>query len=56
LKADWTRKDSVIADKLAEYGRTGVPLYLMFPSEGEPIFLPELLTEDMLLNYIDELK
>ena len=43
LKADWTRKDSVIADKLAEYGRTGVPLYLMFPSEGEPIFHLEFL-------------
>jgi|TARA_B110000438_G_scaffold303752_1_gene367004 thiol:disulfide interchange protein DsbD len=56
LKADWTRKDSVIANKLGEYGRTGVPLYLMFPSEGEPIILPELLTEDILLDYIKKLE
>ena len=53
LKADWTRKDETIANKLAEYGRTGVPLYLLYSSEGTPLILPELLTEDMLLSYID---
>ena len=56
LKADWTRKDAVIADKLAEYGRTGVPLYLLFSPEGVPTILPELLTEDILLSYINEIK
>ena len=56
LKADWTRKDAAIADKLAEYGRTGVPLYLLFSPEGVPTILPELLTEDILLSYINEIK
>ena len=55
IEADWTRKDSVIAKKLEEYGRTGVPLYLLYPSEGEPIILPEILTEDILLSYLNEL-
>ena len=56
IEADWTRKDSVIAKKLEEYGRTGVPLYLLYPSEGEPIILPEILTEDILLSYLNELR
>ena len=56
LKADWTRKDAAIADKLAEYGRTGVPLYLLFSPGGVPTILPELLTEDILLSYINEIK
>jgi thiol:disulfide interchange protein DsbD len=56
LKADWTRKDETIANKLAEYGRTGVPLYLLYSSEGIPVILPELLTEDMLLGYIETIK
>jgi thiol:disulfide interchange protein DsbD len=56
LKADWTKKDETIANKLAEYGRTGVPLYLLYSSEGTPVILPELLTEDMLLSYIETIK
>ncbi|MDC0076365.1 protein-disulfide reductase DsbD family protein [Gammaproteobacteria bacterium] len=56
LKADWTRKDETIANKLADYGRTGVPLYLLYSSEGIPVILPELLTEDMLLSYIETIK
>ena len=55
LEADWTRKDGVIAKKLEQFGRTGVPLYLLYPSEGEPIILPEILTEDILLRYLNEL-
>ena len=55
LEADWTRKDGVIAKKLEQFGRTGVPLYVLYPSEGEPIILPEILTEDILLRYLNEL-
>jgi thiol:disulfide interchange protein DsbD len=40
---------------LASYGRTGVPLYLLFPSQGDPIILPELLTEDLLLDFLKEI-
>ena len=55
LKADWTRKDPEIASMLASYGRTGVPLYLLYPSQGDPIILPELLTEDLLLDFLKEI-
>ena len=56
LEADWTRKDEKIATKLEEFGRTGVPLYLLYPSVGKPIILPEILTEDILLTYLSEVE
>jgi thiol:disulfide interchange protein DsbD len=46
LKGDWTRRDAVIARTLAEHGRSGVPLYLLYtPGEARPQILPQLLTE-----------
>lgn len=46
LKADWTRRDAVIAAALAEHGRSGVPLYLLYPADGgAPVIMPQLLTE-----------
>ena len=56
LEADWTRKDPVISKALEQYGRTGLPLYLLFPSEGDPLILPEILTEDILLSYLNEVQ
>ena len=56
LEADWTRKDPVISSALEEYGRTGLPLYLLFPSKGDPLILPEILTEDILLSYLSEVQ
>ena len=45
LKADWTNHDSAIAKMLAEHGRAGVPLYLVYGAGGgEPVVLPQLLT------------
>ncbi|HLI67802.1 MAG TPA: thioredoxin family protein [Caulobacteraceae bacterium] len=46
LKGDWTNRNATIEQALAEHGRAGVPLYLMFPaSGGEPEVLPQILTE-----------
>ena len=56
LEADWTRKDPIISETLEQYGRTGLPLYLLFPSEGDPLILPEILTEDILLSYLNEVQ
>ena len=56
LEADWTRKDEMIASKLEEFGRSGVPLYLLYPSKGKPIILPEILTEDILIKYLLEVR
>jgi thiol:disulfide interchange protein DsbD len=53
LKADWTRRDPVIASDLARFGRAGVPLYVVYPAGGgEPAVLPALLTESLVLEAI----
>jgi thiol:disulfide interchange protein/DsbC/DsbD-like thiol-disulfide interchange protein len=45
LKADWTNHDGEIAKLLAEHGRAGVPLYLVYGAKGgSPAVLPQLLT------------
>ena len=56
IEADWTRKDPIISSTLEQYGRTGLPLYLLFPSKGDPLILPEILTEDILLSYLTEVQ
>lgn len=48
LKGDWTRRDPVITAHLAAFGRSGVPLYVIYPPEGspkKPMVLPQILTE-----------
>jgi thiol:disulfide interchange protein DsbD len=50
LKADWTNRDAGIAQALAEFGRSGVPLYVFYPAgAGEPQVLPQLLTPGTVL-------
>lgn len=47
LKGDWTRGDPRITALLAEHGRSGVPLYLMYPAGGgAAAVLPQILTPD----------
>jgi thiol:disulfide interchange protein DsbD len=45
LKGDWTHRDAQITEYLSQFGRNGVPLYVVYPSgDGEPEVLPQLLT------------
>ena len=54
LKADWTRKDEVIAAELARHGRAGVPLYLVYGARGgEPAILPNILTEGAVVKALE---
>lgn len=51
LIADWTNKNDQIADELASYGRSGVPLYLLFPPGQNSVkaeVLPQILTRSVL--------
>lgn len=50
LKGDWTNQNPEITRLLARNGRSGVPLYLLYPGRGEAIVLPQLLTEASLLE------
>src|SRR5690606_3953436 len=54
LVADWTRRDETIAAALAGRGRSGVPLYLVYPGEGPPTVLPQLLTEGAVIAAVRE--
>ncbi|MCI4660761.1 MAG: thioredoxin family protein [Neomegalonema sp.] len=48
LKGDWTRRDAAISDLLAEHGRVGVPLYLVYrPNEAVQV-LPQILTQGIV--------
>ena len=54
IKADWTLHDSSVSNLLTTFGRSGVPLYVFFPSTGEPRILPQLLTPRLLFREIDD--
>ena len=55
LKGDWTNQDPKISALLARYGRTSVPLYLLYPAGGgEPQILPQILTRDGLLAALQD--
>ncbi len=45
LKGDWTNRDAAIAAALAEQGRAGVPLYLVYARAGASKDAAELLTK-----------
>jgi thiol:disulfide interchange protein len=54
LKADWTNGDPVITKLLKQFGRPGVPLYVLYPAKNEePIVFPELLTKSMILEKLE---
>ncbi len=55
LRADWTNRNDAIAHELARFGRTGVPLYVLYDSRGKPRVLPEILTESVVLDALSEL-
>lgn len=56
LKGDWTNEDPEITRALAEYNRSGVPLYLMYPrGQGRAEVLPQILTESTILEAIEDL-
>jgi len=54
LRADWTNGDPVITKLLQQFGRPGVPLYVLYPGKSEePIVFPELLTKSMVLEKLE---
>ena len=48
-----TRYAAAITRALAEHGRAGVPLYLVYPAKGEPKVLPQLLSEGLVREAIE---
>ncbi|MGJ8668968.1 MAG: protein-disulfide reductase DsbD family protein [Oceanococcus sp.] len=49
LKADWTQYDPEITTALAQFGRNGVPLYLLYPRGGAAAkVLPQILSRNLV--------
>jgi thiol:disulfide interchange protein DsbD len=55
LKGDWTSRDAEISRYLNAYGRGGVPLYVLYKGDAEPLVLPQILTESLVLEAIEGL-
>ena len=53
LKADWTKKDAVIAAELASYGRSGVPCNVFLKQGAPPALLSEVITDGEVLAALD---
>lgn len=56
MRADWTTQNPEITQLLNKFQRSGVPLYVILPAHhaNEPIVLPEILTESILLDELDK--
>jgi thiol:disulfide interchange protein/DsbC/DsbD-like thiol-disulfide interchange protein len=56
LRADWTSRDSAITNVLASFGRSGVPLYLLYPADptAPARILPAVLTPGMVVDAVQK--
>jgi thiol:disulfide interchange protein DsbD len=53
LKADWTLKNPEVTAWLESFGRSGVPLYVYYAPDAEPVVLPQILSPESLLEKIN---
>ncbi len=55
LKGDWTNRNPEITRLLERFGRSGVPLYVLYRGKNEPVVLPQILTEQLVLDSLAKL-
>ena len=57
LKADWTKFDEEITAALESFGRSGVPLYVLYPADlaAEAMVLPTLLSKQAVIDALESL-
>jgi len=54
MVGDWTRQDPAITAYLRQFGRDGVPLYVLYPGgDRPPMVLPQILTETSVLAALE---
>jgi thiol:disulfide interchange protein DsbD len=44
LRADWTRRDPAVTAALAQLGRNGVPVYVIYKPGRAPVVMSEILS------------
>jgi thiol:disulfide interchange protein len=55
LEADWTRYDPAITAELERFGRSGVPLYVLYAPDGEVTVLPQSLTNGIVREAVEKM-
>jgi thiol:disulfide interchange protein DsbD len=55
FRADWTNRNPDITRLMAKFGRSGVPLYVIFPpgKPNTPIVLPEVITSGIVKEALE---
>jgi len=55
VKADWTNGDPDITKLLTQFGRAGVPAYVIYPAGApdQPMVLPEWLTRQIVIDSLN---
>src|SRR6185369_4216273 len=58
VPTDWTRPDPDITRALQQFGREGVPLYVLYSGKEDepPRILPQILTTDIVLGELAQLE
>jgi thiol:disulfide interchange protein/DsbC/DsbD-like thiol-disulfide interchange protein len=58
MEADWTKRDPVITQALASFGRNGVPLYVLYGPNpnAQPQVLPVALTPGLVLEALEKMR
>ncbi len=56
VKGDWTSQDESVSLALESFGRTSVPLYVVYPKDEqeEPFLLPEIITPRIVLQALEK--
>lgn len=55
MLADWTKNDPIITAELKKFGRSGVPLYVLYgASDMQPQILPQVLTTEVVTSNLDQ--
>jgi thiol:disulfide interchange protein len=57
VRADWTRPDADISRALQQFGRDGVPLYVLYSGRANdpPRILPQILTTQIVITELEQL-
>ncbi|MDE2183964.1 MAG: thioredoxin family protein [Alphaproteobacteria bacterium] len=56
LRGDWTNRSAAITGELNHYGRSGVPLYLLYPPHHSAVVLPQILTPSAVLAALQDVE
>ncbi|MDX1439198.1 MAG: protein-disulfide reductase DsbD family protein [Rubricoccaceae bacterium] len=55
FRADWTRRDPEITQAIENLGRTGVPVYALYPGNEQPVLLPEILSKSIVIDALERI-